>query len=753
MASRPRSRTSRPIPVAPTRHGRFRTLAGLGILLAAIAAAVAGSLLASHPQSATDSGPIVLISIDTLRADHLPAYGYRGVATPGIDALVADGVLFEHAYAHTPQTLPSHTSILSGQLPFEHGVRDNVGFIVKAGQPLLASLLRARGYETAGFASAFILRKETGIGQGFSVYNADTPPAQPGSTFATVRRDGAMTLDMAEQWLNRQASPRFFLFVHFYDPHRPYRPPERYAHYANPYDGTIGYVDELVRRLIADLKRRGLYDAATIALLSDHGEGLGDHGEEEHGVFLYDSTIHVPLVVKLPGQRDAGRRVASPVEHIDIMPTLLDLAGAQVPRGLRGRSLRAAMAGADAALAERGIYSETLYPLYHFGWSPLYGLTDPRYRFIMAPRSELYDLQRDPDERHNLQAERSRTAESMQAALDGLVRQQRIDQPSAVASGDLERFQALGYIGSSRMPAMLASGNLPDPKDKIAALAGYREAVDLRSDGRLADAAAAFRRVLADNPSMVDVWVQLSAVLTAEARTAEAVDALEHAVQLDPGLADNQLALASAEFTFGQIDEAARHAKLAVADRPGPAHELLARVALAKGNEADALAEARLAEQGDPDLPFPLYLQGLSLRKEQKFDQAIALFQRAIAALKSHRLELAELHLAAADTLVHLGRYEEAEAEFKEEAARFPQNPRARVGLAMLYRSQGRIREANDVLDDMLRLSPTPGTFAMAARTLQVLGEPDLARQVVARGLQQFPNSAELRAVGTSGSK
>ncbi len=706
-----------------------------------------------HSPSGAQSGPIVLISIDTLRADHLPAYGYKGVSTPAIDALAADGVVFEHAYAHAPQTLPSHVSILSGELPFETGVRDNVGFTVKPGQRMLQGLLLGRGYQTAGFASSFILRPETGIGQGFQVYDANTPPPSPNETFTTVRRDGAKTLDLVEQWLGRQASARFFLFVHFYEPHRPYRPPPRYAGYPNPYDGTVAYVDELVGRLVADLKARGLYDRATIALVSDHGEGLGDHGEQEHGVFLYDSTLRVAFIVKLPGERDAGKRVTAPVEHIDLVPTLLDVAGIPIPSDLKGKSLRVAMNGSDPSLADRGIYSETLYPLYHFGWSPLYALTDVRYRFIRAPKPELYDLQRDGGELRNLQPERPQTAASMLAALDQLAGARRVDQPSPVSGAELERFQALGYIGSSRTPPAAEGGELPDPKDKIAVLEAYRQGVDLRSQGKPAEAAAAFQRVLADNPSMVDVWAQLAAVFTQQGMTAQAVEALKHAVQLDPSLADNQVTLASAEFTLGHLDEAADHAKQALTGKPGIAHELLARVALARGNEQEALAEARLAERADPSLAYPLYVQGVSLAKAGQYGQAIGFFQRATENVKAHHLELQDLHLSTADALAHLGRTDEAEAEFKEEMAKFPQNVRARVGLAMLYQAEGRAREASDLLIGGLQSNPTPANYAMVVRTFYVLGERDAAREVLARGLQQFPNARELRAVGTSGNR
>jgi arylsulfatase A-like enzyme len=224
------------------------------------------------------SGPVVLISIDTLRADHLPVYGYRAVRTPTIDALAADGIVFENAYAHYPQTLPSHVSILSGRLPFEHGVRDNVGFAVKPGETLLPAMLHDAGFTSGGFVSAYVLRDETGIGTGFDHFDARLPPSSPEIAIGEVQRDGAATLAAAKEWLDVLQASRFFLFFHIYEPHSPYKPPSRFSQYA-PYDGEIAYADEIVGGLIGSLKRRGLYDDALIVLLSDHGEGLGDHGE------------------------------------------------------------------------------------------------------------------------------------------------------------------------------------------------------------------------------------------------------------------------------------------------------------------------------------------------------------------------------------------------------------------------------------------------------------------------------------------
>ena len=335
-------------------------------------------------------GPVILISIDTLRADHLPVYGYTKIRTPNIDALASGGIVFERAWSHAPQTLPAHASILSGQLPFETGVRDNIGFTVKPDQWLLQKALSGRGWPTGGFVSAFVLRAATGIGNGFDTYDSEMPPTSTERSIGQVQRSGEKTLALAESWVQaRDRAKPFFLFFHIYEPHKPYAPPQRFASYA-PYDGEVAYADEIVGRLFDRLRALDLYDRSTIVLLSDHGEGLGDHGEQEHGLFLYHETTRIPLIVKLPG-RHAGRRVAAPVQQIDVAPTILDLIGAPANASLKGRSLRPLLDG-TGTIADTGIYAEAFYSRYHFGWSELLSLTDERYRYVKAPKPELYDL-------------------------------------------------------------------------------------------------------------------------------------------------------------------------------------------------------------------------------------------------------------------------------------------------------------------------------------------------------------------------
>lgn len=725
---------------------RFRRRAVASLLV--VAAALAAAFVYFFWWRASSQGPIILVSIDTLRADHLPVYGYKGVSTPAIDALVADGVIFERAYSHSPQTLPSHTSIFSGRLPLEHGVRDNVGFTVKTGERLLPQILRGHRFVTAGFASAFVLRKASGINQGFDVYDSEMPPAAPDASMGMVQRDGAATLALAEKWLAGQKTRRLFLFVHFYEPHKPYRPPARYAsRHASRYDGEIAYADELVGRLVRVLKDRDLYDAATIVLLSDHGEGLGDHGEQEHGVFLYEESIHVPLIIKLPGGRSARRRVSSLAQHIDIVPTLLDLLGLPPLSGIRGHSLRAVMAGRGEATSERAVYSEAMYPRYHFGWNELYALTDAGHRYIRAPRPELYDLQRDPNEKQNVHDSRARTAASMHAALETFIAGRKVERPSIVSEEELEKFRALGYLGAQPQTSNEVSDASIDPKDKIEVLEAYREATTLRADRRFAEAATLLERIVQENPTMLDVWIQLAKTLMRMGRTADAVEALKRVVALKPESTESLLGIATALTRLGRLDEARKHAELAVSRDAAKGHEALARIALAAGHESEALEHARRAQQADPKLPMPLYIQGLALYTRGKYAEALPLFQRALQELRPRNLELTELHFYTADTLGHLERYAEAEQEFREELRRFPENSKARASLALLYFAQAQSERANRELAELIRTTPVADSYALVARTLDIAGEREAAGRVVMKGLRDFPHDRALKAM------
>ena len=697
-------------------------------------AALWAGWLFSRRTSAQD-GPIVLISIDTLRADHLPIYGYGKVATPAIDALARDGIVFDSAWAHSPQTLPSHTSILTGRLPFEHGVRDNMGFSVKDGEQTLASLLRGRGYATGGFVSAYVLRHETGIAQGFDVYDDHLPPTSPEKATGEVQRDGGDTLGVAEKWLDTLTARKFFLFLHLYEPHSPYTPPARFRQY-DPYDGEIAYADELVGRLVDSLKRRGLYDAATIVLLSDHGEGLGDHGETEHGIFVYSETIKVPLLMKLPDEKQRGRRVAEPVQHIDLVPTLLSMTGSPPANGLRGRSLVPAFDG--GALPEQGLYAEGLYSRYHFGWSELYALTDARYRFIRAPRDELYDRQQDPGERNNLSGSRETTRIAMRQALDRLIAGQKIEGPAQVSSADREALAALGYVGMrATVPDAPGAASLPDPKDRVQVLADYRRGLDLVRDGKAQEAIALFERVVAENPGMADVWNEIAGLFVRQGRLNDALVAFKRVVETaayDPAAL---VSVAQVLVELGRLDEARAQAEQAVKMLPpnegrwlATAHKMLMRVALARGDVTTARAEAARAEQADPSFPLKDTCEGLIHYNAKEYAAALPYFEAALRTSASRTFQMPDLRYYLGDTLGHLERLNEAERMFNEELGLFPTSIRAMSGLAMVQRAQGRTEESNRTVDMMLRRSPTPQSFELAEKLWTMFGEKERAAAV-----------------------
>src|SRR3954453_7008964 len=589
--------------------------------------------------SAPVSGPIIVISIDTLRADHLPAYGYRGVRTPAIDALAADGVVFERAYSHAPQTLPAHAALLSGQLPFESGVRDNVGFTIKPSERLLPQMLRERGFTTAGVVSSYVLRKATGIAQGFDFFDAEMPAASPELSIGQVQRDGGESERIAERWLDSIGTSRAFLFLHLYEPHKPYAPPERFSGYA-PYDGEIAYADEIVGRLVKYLKSHQLYDRSTVILLSDHGEGLGDHGEQEHGLFVYDEAIHVPLIVKQESNVGASRRVAAVVQHIDLVPTILDFVKAPVPGGLHGRSLKPVLEE-SGTLPPATVYSEALYARYHFGWSELTAITDDRYRYIKAPREELYDLQHDPREQANIATARPQPRQALRGALDRVAAGAPIHAPHDVPAEARERLQSLGYVGGQSGIAPGSGESLPDPKDKRQVLEQYREAVDLAAARRWPQAIALLQQILRDDPGMADVWAQLAIFATRIDRFDLAVDAYAHHVELQPDEPTAYIGAAAALLKLRKLDDAREHAQMAAdvsapADRRAraAAHEMLARIALARHDPDDAGEEARLAREADPTLPLPLFLEGRLLYDEGRYDEALPLIEQAILELK-----------------------------------------------------------------------------------------------------------------------
>ncbi|HXG54584.1 MAG TPA: sulfatase-like hydrolase/transferase [Vicinamibacterales bacterium] len=699
------------------------TIVGVALVLVAAGACW---MLGRPGTSVRSGGPVILISIDTLRADRLPLYGSTRIKTPHIDRLAADGVVFDNAYAHSPQTLPSHASILSGDLPFTHGVRDNIGYTVRADQRFLQHTLKERGYATAAFVSSYVLRRQTGVGSGFDAYDDELPPVSPDQPSGQVQRRGEDTVTRAIRWLDSQTSNNVFLFAHIYEPHTPYTPPERFAGH-DPYDGEVAYSDEIIGALLDHLRQKDMYDAATIILLSDHGEGLGDHGETEHGLFLYRETTRVPLIVKLPGARGGGRRIALPVQHVDVMPTILELTGEREPAGRPGRSLLPVLLDGNSALQAANIYTESLSPRLHYGWSALYALSDDRYRYIRAPRDELYDLTQDPRELTSIAEGRPQVRAAMRTALEGMTTTTAA-APSAVSDEDRRKLAALGYVGTQTGSAVQQPDDkLPDPKDKIHVLQAYRRATQLLATRKFAEAAAMYQELLRDDPGMIDVRLRLGDAFERDGKTAEAIAAFRQVIERDPRNTAALTGVAGALLRTGRIEEAKAHVELAADAAPATAHEMLARIAVQQRDEAAARRHAKLAQEADPTLPMTAFIEGVILHGQGQFAGAAESFTVAKRAVATRTAQVADLNYYTADTFARLERYPEAEGLFKAELALFPAHARSHAGLAMLYRATGRTAESDNAVAQLTSRNPTREGYTLAAQLWTMFGEPGRA--------------------------
>lgn len=473
---------------------------------------------------------VFLVTIDTLRADHIHCYGYDQIQTPALDSLAKDGIRFEQAFTPSPITNISHATILTGLLPSSHGVND-FGVPLSPDHPAWAELLKSQGYHTAAFIAAVVLDSKEiapGFNRGFDFYDNFPEKADSKAHWGRVERRGMDVVQRTEDWLNGQRSGPRFVWVHMYDPHDPYEPPEPFAstYKDRLYDGEIAYADSALGHFVAYLKKQGWYDGALVVVVGDHGEGLGEHHEATHGIFLYDSTTHVPLIVKLPSQEAKGREVGAQVRTTDILPTVLDLVGVKPPARLDGESLRPYFAGTETA--GRTAFGETDYPL-HFGWAPLRSVRDSGIKFIEAPRPELYDLHSDPKELHNTYAAGDANVQKMRGMLAEL--RKKMPPPVRASTGQ----------GATVDPSLL-----PDPKDRIEEQNLLHFEAILSEENEVTDAERdAFKQALDKEPDSPAALLQSGQIALAGKNYAVAVDYLRRALEAVPGDA-------TAAFYYGQ---------------------------------------------------------------------------------------------------------------------------------------------------------------------------------------------------------
>jgi arylsulfatase A-like enzyme/Flp pilus assembly protein TadD len=673
--------------------------------------------LGCSPRRAGSAAPrhLVLVTIDTLRADRLGAYGSRDVASPTLDRLAREGAMAAEATVEVPLTRPSHVSLLTGLRPFRSSIRDNVSPSLPAGVPTLATLLKDRGFATAAFVSSVVLSAQSGLQRGFDVYG-DTFPDLGGDDarfLNSVQKRGDETLGEAVRWLESRPPGRLFLWLHLYDPHDPYEPPEPFAsRYAGrPYDGEVAWSDALVGRLDETMARLGLREQTLLVVTSDHGEGLGEHGESAHGFFVYQSTLRVPLLLRGPGV-PPGTRLGVVARGIDLAPTLLELLAALPPEGTRfdGRSLAAALRGGPAP-AEAAAYSESLLPLLHFGWSDLRVLREGRWKYIGAPRHELYDLQADPGETRNRAPTEPQRAEALRQGLAALLAEEkglaRADAQAASVPPDLlEKLGALGYLGAGTVASGASAG--ADPKDKVEEYKAVNRLVrtGLRALRRreFAASAAAFRDVRRRGISSFEVHYFLGRALVGLGRCREAAPEFEAALERLPGYLAAYLALAECRVKLG-----GPRAAVAVLRRGQQALPRDPRLSEAEAGMWRRLGQAREAaaayERAVALAPKDALLRvklGEAWRDAGDLGRAAAALQGALgldAAPASYWNSLGMVLGAA-------GRLTEAEGAFREALAREPGSAQYAYNTGLALLRQGRKAEARLLFEKTLALEP-----------------------------------------------
>lgn len=702
-------------------------------------------------ESPAHQGPIVLITVDGLPAGAVPdavpedaparpeAPAAADVERSGLDTLAAESVIFERAYTHAPLVVPSHVSLLSGRLPFEHGVRDEAGFAVTPSTRMLAEMLRNRGFSTAAVLSSPQLRPETGVGRGFSYVGYPSDVASSGSDVPVVTVPGASaaaaaspatdTVSMAEEWARQQTSQRYFLMLQV----------------------RAADAEAAVTRMATLLRERKLYDDATIVLVGARGGSA---------VRLDDASLHVPLLIKQPEREGAGRRVTAPVQHIDLLPTILDLVRAPIPGDLHGRSLRPLLGSDDARLASQPIYSESLAAAFRVGGNPAFALTVNDVRYVnngmeaLVPVATTGTADAAPAalvEQPDLAPMRA-TLERMLDGYDGL------PASSAIPAEHRRDLAKAGFLGGLSRAVAGASLTLEE-QDTL--LAEHQRIATLIGEGRLIAAARALQALVRQHPTLAALHVQFAVLATELGRTSEAIASLRAASALRPDAPEIPRMLATVLSRTGDAAEAQGQAELAIAlSTPlGPpeialSHEIAARLAVHRGDRDAALAHADEAQAANPTLPVHAFIEGSLLAAGGAHDEAAATLRKAVALLRQHDLQLEGLQVVLARSLLALDLPDEAEAAFRDELEAFPQNVDAYAGLALLLGERDRVEERDAVIADLLSAVPTPDGYAAAARVWTTLGERARAERVRSDAQARFrPEPAPSRVVAHAQSR
>ncbi len=633
------------------------------LCLATVVASAAGQRTASQPVVPAN---VLLVTIDTLRPDHLHCYGYDKIATVNIDAIAADGVRFENAYTPIPITLPSHSVILTGTYPMLNGMHDFSGNNLNPAQATLASVLHARGYDTGAVIAAAVLDRRFGLNQGFDFYYDHFDFSRLAETnLDLMERPANQVIDQALKWLARPRKKPFFLWVHLYDPHYPYKPPAPFSetYKSNLYDGEIAFADTQLGRLLGDLRRRGLYERTLMVLSGDHGEGLGEHGEKTHGFFIYNSTLHVPLVVKPPrGTKFGTKVVADQVSLVDVMPTVLGLLGVPLPAKAQGKNLAQPLLR-GGSLEASPLYSETYLPRIHFNWSELRGLNRQGFHFIDGPKPELYDVAQDSHELQNLYADKQAVSSELRNQLTSVIKKYSTDRPMAQKSTldpELaERLRSLGYAAfAAGEDSPVSDPKLPDPKDRIQVYETVTEAIEDSQHGRFAESIAKLKTTLSTEENSVPIHYLLGLNYYRSRDLENAVTEFKKALALSPNYM-------LATFNLG--------------------------IALAsQGNDEEAIPYLKRTLELDPTNFSAAFDLGVSYLHRNMFPESTAAFRQSVTIYP----DFAPGYKALGEMLVYQGKLDEGLKELRTAVRLAPADPRMHEALAKALEAKGLHAEA-----------------------------------------------------------
>jgi arylsulfatase A-like enzyme/predicted Zn-dependent protease len=675
-------------------------LAGIIFVVLIVASLIILLSRQTHPDFARLRGGkdfnVILVTLDTTRADRIGCYGFSRIETPTLDALAARGVKFENCLSQTPLTLPSHSTLFTGTLPLFHGVRDNGGFILPEELTTMAEVFKAGGYSTAAFIGAYVLDSKWGLNQGFDYYfdRFDLSKFEKIS-LGSVQRPANEVLDEALKWLGANKDKKFFAWIHLYDPHTPYEPPAPFAekYEKNPYLGEIAFADSQLARLGQFLEEKGLRQSSFLVVAGDHGESLGEHRESTHGFFIYQESLHVPLIFVTPFPALQGRSAPALVSLVDVMPTVLEMAGLPVPPQVQGESL-VPFLFRPADRPDRYAYAETYYPRYHYGWSELKSYQNLKYKLIIAPQKELYDLAADADEMRDLSsAETNVLARLDSAAADFIAKHSQNAHQLDFRKIDpetREKLAALGYIGSFTDSKKLEGKLLANPKEKIVVFNELSRAREMGMNGQVDEAIAVIRGIIETDPDIGDAYFSIGNIYFKAKRFKEAIPYFEEALARKPDDSFCVMNIANSYVNMG---------------KPGDGESFVIDY-LKKGFS-------------DPQLYF---LLGTLTFLQKKYDDALKYYDECL----SYNSDLAAAHNAMAAIYIVRDDLPAAENHLASALAIDPKLGNLNYNRAELLEKQGRLQEAADAY--RMELENSPKHFKAGfnlSRLYRMMGQPD----------------------------